>query len=190
MLLDRARARRFLPAEDHARHGLGDRDRHGARPAQKFGFDQPVLSVCGDSTFFHAAIPALINGVYNKSNFVLVVLDNSATAMTGFQPHAGTGETAVGSPAPAIDIAKICRASRRPGGDRRPLRPTGGHGENPGPDQRRGRGAGAHFAAEVRPRQGQGRKSWLSGCGSIRKSASGSRAAAPGSAPGSSNARV
>jgi indolepyruvate ferredoxin oxidoreductase alpha subunit len=82
----------------------------GLGQLQKFGFDQPVLSVCGDSTFFHAAIPALINGVYNKSNFVLVVLDNSATAMTGFQPHAGTGETAVGSPAPAIDIEKICRA--------------------------------------------------------------------------------
>jgi len=76
----------------------------------KFGFDQPVLSVCGDSTFFHAAIPALINGVYNQSNFVLVVLDNSATAMTGFQPHAGTGETATGSAAPIVDIEKLCSA--------------------------------------------------------------------------------
>ncbi len=76
----------------------------------KFGFDQPVLSVCGDSTFFHAAIPALINGIYNKSNFVLVILDNSATAMTGFQPHAGTGETATGSPAPIVDIEKLCSA--------------------------------------------------------------------------------
>ncbi len=75
-----------------------------------FGFNQPVLSVCGDSTFFHAALPALINGVYNQSNFVMVVLDNSATAMTGFQPHPGTGQTAVGSPAPVLDIEKICRA--------------------------------------------------------------------------------
>ena len=82
----------------------------GLGQLQKFGFDQPVLSVCGDSTFFHAVIPALVNGVYNKSNFVLIVLDNSATAMTGFQPHAGTGETATGSPAPAIDIEKLCRA--------------------------------------------------------------------------------
>ena len=76
----------------------------------KFGFDQPVLSVCGDSTFFHAAIPALINGIYNRSNFILVILDNSATAMTGFQPHAGTGETATGSPAPIVDIEKLCSA--------------------------------------------------------------------------------
>lgn len=76
----------------------------------KFGFDQPVLAVCGDSTFFHAAIPALINGVYNRANFVLVILDNSATAMTGFQPHAGTGQTAMGSAAPIIDIEKLCTA--------------------------------------------------------------------------------
>lgn len=76
----------------------------------KFGFDQPVLSVCGDSTFFHAAIPALINGVYNKANFLMVILDNSATAMTGFQPHAGTGETAMGTPAPVVDIEKLCAA--------------------------------------------------------------------------------
>jgi indolepyruvate ferredoxin oxidoreductase, alpha subunit len=77
---------------------------------RKFGFDQPVISICGDSTFFHGGVPALINGVYNKSNFILLVLDNSATAMTGFQPHPGTGETATGSPAPVIDIEKLCSA--------------------------------------------------------------------------------
>ena len=76
----------------------------------QFGFNQPVLAVCGDSTFFHATIPALINGVYNNSNFTLIVLDNSATAMTGFQPHPGTGFTAMGDPAPTIKIEDICRS--------------------------------------------------------------------------------
>ena len=76
----------------------------------QFGFNQPVLAVCGDSTFFHATIPALINGVYNNSNFTLVALDNSATAMTGFQPHPGTGFTAMGDPAPTIKIEDICRS--------------------------------------------------------------------------------
>jgi len=38
----------------------------------------------------------------------MVVVDNSATAMTGFQPHAGTGETATGSPAPVVDIERLC----------------------------------------------------------------------------------
>jgi indolepyruvate ferredoxin oxidoreductase alpha subunit len=74
----------------------------------KLGFSQPVLAVCGDSTFFHAAIPALINGVYNQSNFTLIILDNSATAMTGFQPHPGTGASAGGEPAPKVDLEALC----------------------------------------------------------------------------------
>ena len=76
----------------------------------RFGFDQPVLAVCGDSTFFHATIPALINGVYNRSNFTLVILDNNATAMTGFQPHPGTGMTAMGEPAGVVDMDALCRS--------------------------------------------------------------------------------
>jgi indolepyruvate ferredoxin oxidoreductase alpha subunit len=76
----------------------------------KLGFGQPVLAVCGDSTFFHAAIPALINGVYNQANFTLIILDNSATAMTGFQPHPGTGVSALGEPAPSVDLEGLCRS--------------------------------------------------------------------------------
>jgi len=76
----------------------------------KLGFAQPVLAVCGDSTFFHAAIPALINGVYNQANFTLIILDNSATAMTGFQPHPGTGASALGEPAPSVDLEGLCRS--------------------------------------------------------------------------------
>ncbi len=73
-----------------------------------FGFNQPVLTVCGDSTFFHAAIPALINGIHSQSNFILIVLDNSGTAMTGFQPHPGIEMNAMGDPAPVLDIEKLC----------------------------------------------------------------------------------
>jgi indolepyruvate ferredoxin oxidoreductase alpha subunit len=76
----------------------------------QFGMDQPVMAVCGDSTFFHAVIPALINAVHHKSNIMLVVLDNSGTAMTGFQPHPGLTVNAMGDEAPAIDIAGICEA--------------------------------------------------------------------------------
>ncbi|MGC8658975.1 MAG: thiamine pyrophosphate-dependent enzyme [Desulfomonilaceae bacterium] len=74
----------------------------------KFGSDHPIVSVCGDSTFFHASIPGLINAVYNKSNLVLIVLDNSATAMTGFQAHPGVGFNAIGESAPPIDIETLC----------------------------------------------------------------------------------
>ena len=76
----------------------------------QFGFDQPVVSVCGDSTFFHAAMPALVNGQHNRSNFVMCVLDNSTTAMTGFQSHPGVGLNAMGGPGPALDIESICRS--------------------------------------------------------------------------------
>ncbi|MBN1381480.1 MAG: indolepyruvate ferredoxin oxidoreductase [Deltaproteobacteria bacterium] len=75
-----------------------------------FGMDQPVLSVCGDSTFYHAAMPALVNAVHHKSNIIMIVLDNSGTAMTGFQPHPGLAVSAMGDEVPAIDVAKICEA--------------------------------------------------------------------------------
>jgi len=75
-----------------------------------FGFDQPVIAVCGDSTFYHAVMPALTNASYNKSNLLLLLLDNSATAMTGFQPHPGTGKTASGHDAPILDLEVICKA--------------------------------------------------------------------------------
>lgn len=76
----------------------------------QFGFRQPVLAVCGDSTFFHAAIPALINAVHHRADIVLIILDNSGTAMTGFQPHPGLGIDALGEPVPKIDIALVCRS--------------------------------------------------------------------------------
>ena len=69
-----------------------------------------VVAVVGDSTFFHAAIPGLINAVYNNHNITLVVLDNLTTAMTGFQPHPGTGKTGMGLPSKKILIEDIARA--------------------------------------------------------------------------------
>ncbi len=48
-----------------------------------------VISIIGDSTFFHSGIPGLINAVFNNHNFTLVILDNGTTAMTGHQPHPG-----------------------------------------------------------------------------------------------------
>ncbi len=52
----------------------------------------PIIATIGDSTFYHSGVPGLINSLYNKSAFVLVILDNSTTAMTGFQPTPATGQ--------------------------------------------------------------------------------------------------
>lgn len=51
--------------------------------------DQKLIAFIGDSTFIHAGIPALINAVFNKSNPLIIILDNQTTAMTGHQPHPG-----------------------------------------------------------------------------------------------------
>ncbi len=76
----------------------------------QFGMDQPVISVCGDSTFFHSGIPPLVNAVHNESNLTMVILDNSGTAMTGFQPHPGLSTGTGGEPAPEVDIEQVCKA--------------------------------------------------------------------------------
>ncbi len=76
----------------------------------RFGMEQKAISVCGDSTFFHAVMPALVNAVHHRADIILVVLDNGGTAMTGFQPHPGLETAAAGDGAQRIDIASICRA--------------------------------------------------------------------------------
>jgi indolepyruvate ferredoxin oxidoreductase alpha subunit len=72
--------------------------------------DQSIVSFIGDSTFFHAGIPPLINAVHNKDKFVLVILDNRTTAMTGGQPHPGLPVDGMGEMAPEISIEKIVKA--------------------------------------------------------------------------------
>ncbi|WP_321422246.1 indolepyruvate ferredoxin oxidoreductase subunit alpha [uncultured Methanobacterium sp.] len=72
--------------------------------------DQTVVSFIGDSTFFHAGIPPLINAVHNKNRFVLVILDNRTTAMTGGQPNPGLPVDGMGLEAPEISIPEIVKA--------------------------------------------------------------------------------
>lgn len=81
----------------------------GFAKLKQFGMEQPVLAACGDSTFFHAALPALVNAIHHRSDFTLVVLDNGGTAMTGFQPHPGLKINAMKDEVPPLDIAAICR---------------------------------------------------------------------------------
>jgi indolepyruvate ferredoxin oxidoreductase alpha subunit len=76
----------------------------------QFGMNQPIVATVGDSTFFHAVLPALINAAHHQSDITVVVLDNSGTAMTGFQSHPGRPVDAAGNDAPAIDVATVCQA--------------------------------------------------------------------------------
>lgn len=54
--------------------------------------EEKVIAIIGDSTFFHAGLPAVANAAYHGTDFVLVLLDNGVTAMTGQQLHPGTPE--------------------------------------------------------------------------------------------------
>lgn len=65
------------------------------------------FSFIGDSTFFAAGITGVVNAVYNQTDIVLIVLDNSTTAMTGHQPHPGTGMTMMGDVVAKVSIEKI-----------------------------------------------------------------------------------
>jgi len=79
---------------------------HGIRKVS----DQKVIAFLGDSTFFHAGMPGMVNIVYNKSNPLIIVMDNRITAMTGHEPNPGTGITAMGDPAKEIQIDAIAKA--------------------------------------------------------------------------------
>jgi indolepyruvate ferredoxin oxidoreductase alpha subunit len=72
--------------------------------------NQKVITLIGDGTFFHSGIPALINAVYNKSNPLLIVLDNRITAMTGQQTNPGVGKTLMGQSVEELQIADIAKA--------------------------------------------------------------------------------
>jgi indolepyruvate ferredoxin oxidoreductase alpha subunit len=68
---------------------------------------EDTIAIIGDSTFFHAGIPGLINAVYNNHKITVAVLDNLTTAMTGHQPHPGTGKTGMLTATEKIQIEKL-----------------------------------------------------------------------------------
>jgi len=70
----------------------------------------PIVATIGDSTFVHSGLTALANAVYNQARFVLVILDNSSTAMTGNQPTPLTGIRADGSTGIALNLEKMVAA--------------------------------------------------------------------------------
>lgn len=74
---------------------------------QKDGVEQPIVATIGDSTFYHSGTAGLLNAVYNDARFILVVLDNQTTAMTGMQPTPGLGIRADGSRGNAVSLERV-----------------------------------------------------------------------------------
>ncbi|HIJ08496.1 TPA: 4Fe-4S binding protein [Candidatus Bathyarchaeota archaeon] len=73
------------------------------------GIKEKIFAVIGDSTFFHAGMPGLLNIVYNKSNVCVIILDNHVVAMTGHQPTPGSGKNLLGEAAKAVRLEDVAR---------------------------------------------------------------------------------
>ena len=85
----------------------------GITMAQGFAVAEPhkkTLAFVGDSTFFASGLPGLVNAVYNGHDITVCVLDNATTAMTGSQPHPGTGVTLMGPKRQPISIPRVLEA--------------------------------------------------------------------------------
>lgn len=67
----------------------------------------PILASVGDSTFLHACLSPLYDAVKNRKRFILVIMDNSTTAMTGMQPTPQTGVTVDGVATRSVAIENI-----------------------------------------------------------------------------------
>ncbi|MEE1044000.1 MAG: indolepyruvate ferredoxin oxidoreductase subunit alpha [Olegusella sp.] len=72
--------------------------------------DTHAFAFVGDSTFFASGTTGVVNAYYNQARMTLVVLDNSTTAMTGHQPHPGTGRTIRGEVVSAVSMEAVLRA--------------------------------------------------------------------------------
>lgn len=85
----------------------------GITVAQGFATVEPgvkAVSFVGDSTFFASGMTGVANAVYNQHDITIAVLDNATTAMTGSQPHPGTGVTLMGPKTKPISIEAVLRA--------------------------------------------------------------------------------
>jgi indolepyruvate ferredoxin oxidoreductase, alpha subunit len=80
---------------------------HGATQA---GLQEKMVAVIGDSTFFHAGIPALASAIYNNSPTTTIILDNGTTGMTGQQGNPGSGQKLQGTPGRRVPIEPVVRA--------------------------------------------------------------------------------
>jgi indolepyruvate ferredoxin oxidoreductase alpha subunit len=74
------------------------------------GVNRPVFAFIGDSTLYHNGILGLMNAATNKINVNVILGENTVTAMTGFQPHSGTGVTLAGEKTLPVDVPKLAES--------------------------------------------------------------------------------
>lgn len=81
----------------------------GVAAGLQYAAKEKVIAMVGDSTFYHAALPGLVNAIHHNDDFTLIILDNEVTAMTGQQPHPGSDYNAGGQPAKRLVLEDVIR---------------------------------------------------------------------------------
>jgi indolepyruvate ferredoxin oxidoreductase, alpha subunit len=77
----------------------------------RHGENKRVVALCGDSSFFHSDVNALLDAARAGVSMLVLILDNGTTALSGGQPHPASPRDARGKPRPAVDMAALARAS-------------------------------------------------------------------------------
>ena len=93
----------------HAKYAMGSAVAV-ADGLSKSGCQDRAVAIFGDSSFFHTTLPAICNVVHNRSDVLMVILDNQASTASGFQPNPGVAENALGEGSTMLDIGTITRA--------------------------------------------------------------------------------
>jgi indolepyruvate ferredoxin oxidoreductase alpha subunit len=82
----------------------------GIAAGMQYAAKEKVVAMIGDSTFWHAGMPGLVNAIHHNDDFTLIILDNEVTAMTGQQPDPGRDYDAGGKPAKPLILEDVIRA--------------------------------------------------------------------------------
>ena len=82
----------------------------GVAAGMQYAAQEKVIAMIGDSTFWHAGLPGLVNAIHHNDDFTLIILDNEVTAMTGQQPDPGRDYNAGGQPAKPLVLEDVIRA--------------------------------------------------------------------------------
>jgi indolepyruvate ferredoxin oxidoreductase alpha subunit len=71
---------------------------------------QLPIALVGDSSFFHTGLNALLDAVANEAQILVIILDNGSAALTGGQPHPGSGRDARGNPTRVVPLERLLHA--------------------------------------------------------------------------------
>ena len=82
----------------------------GVAAGMQYAAEEKVVAMVGDSTFWHAGLPGLVNAIHHEDDFTLIILDNEVTAMTGQQPDPGRDYNAGGRPAKPLILEDVIKA--------------------------------------------------------------------------------